>query len=150
MVFNRDSFLYNEPDLLLREELREPRLYAALLRAIAQGHHQVRDITRAAGFADRATATRYLDTLRGLGLVERRQPPQPGTAGPRRRRLPPATLDLIGCGFPRDELVLSGLMDLARSRATRSLTDEECRGYLHEKTERPGGYLQIYSQDCVI
>lgn len=80
-VFNRDSFLYNEPDLLLREELREPRLYAALLRAIAQGHHQVSDITRAAGFADRATATRYLDTLRGLGLVERRQP-----IGPRRHR----------------------------------------------------------------
>jgi len=73
-VFNRDGFLYNEPDLLLREELREPRLYAALLRAIAQGHHQVSEIARAAGLADRATATRYLDTLRGLGLVERRQP----------------------------------------------------------------------------
>jgi len=80
-VFNRDSFLYNEPDLLLREELREPRLYAALLRAIAQGHHQVSEIARASGFADRATATRYLDTLRGLGLVERRQP-----VGPRRGR----------------------------------------------------------------
>ncbi len=80
-VFNRDSFLYNEPDLLLRQELREPRLYAALLRAIAGGHHQVSDITRAAGFTDRATATRYLDTLRGLGLVEHRQP-----IGPERRR----------------------------------------------------------------
>ena len=77
-VFSRDSFLYNEPDLLLREELREPRLYAALLRAIAQGHHRVRDITRTAGFADRATATRYLDTLRGLGLVEHRRPIDPG------------------------------------------------------------------------
>lgn len=80
-VFSRDSFLYNEPDLLLREELREPRLYAALLRAIAQGHHQVSEITWAAGFTDRATATRYLDTLRGLGLVEHWQP-----LGPRRRR----------------------------------------------------------------
>ncbi len=77
VVFNRDSFLYQEPDLLLREELREPRLYAALLRAIAQGHHQVSKITQAAGFADRATATRYLDTLRGLGLVEHRQPVMP-------------------------------------------------------------------------
>jgi hypothetical protein len=76
-VFNRDSFLYHEPDLLLREELREPRLYAALLRAIAQGHHQVTEISQAAGFADRATATRYLDTLHGLGLVEHRRPVAP-------------------------------------------------------------------------
>lgn len=73
-VLNRDSYLYQEPDLLLREELREPRLYAALLRAIAQGHHQVSQITNAAGFSDRATTTRYLDTLRSLGMVEHRQP----------------------------------------------------------------------------
>lgn len=77
VVFNRDSFLYQEPDLLLREELREPRLYAALLRAIAQGHHNVSAISKAAGFSDRATATRYLDTLRGLGLVENRRPVGP-------------------------------------------------------------------------
>jgi len=76
-VFNRDSYLYQEPDLLLREELREPRLYAALLRAIAQSHHQVSEITKMAGFADRATTTRYLDTLRSLGMVEHRQPVTP-------------------------------------------------------------------------
>jgi hypothetical protein len=82
-VFNCDSFLYNEPDLLLREELREPRLYAAILRAIAEGNHKVNDITRAAGLADRATASRYLDTLRGMGLVEHRRPvgPRPSPRG---------------------------------------------------------------------
>ncbi len=80
-VFHRDSFLYNEPELLLREELREPRLYAALLRAIAAGNHRLSDVTRAAGFADRGTTTRYLDTLRGLGLVEHRRP-----IGPKRSR----------------------------------------------------------------
>lgn len=77
VVLNRDSFLYQEPDMLLREELREPRLYAALLRAIAHGHHTLSAISKAAGFKDRATATRYLDTLRGLGLVENRQPVGP-------------------------------------------------------------------------
>lgn len=76
-IFNRDSFLYQEPDLLLREELRAPRLYAALLRAIAQDHHPVSAISKAAGFKDRATTTRYLDTLRGLGLVENRRPVAP-------------------------------------------------------------------------
>jgi len=76
-VFSPDTFLYQEPDLLLREELREPRLYAALLRAMAQGYHQVGQVAQAAGFSDRATATRYLDTLRSLGLVENRQPVTP-------------------------------------------------------------------------
>lgn len=80
-VFRPDQFLYNEPDLLLREELREPRLYAALLRAIAEGHHQVGAITRTAGLSDRATTTRYLDRLRGLGLVEHRRPVGPRPSG---------------------------------------------------------------------
>jgi AAA+ ATPase superfamily predicted ATPase len=73
-LLRRDSLLYAEPDLLLREELREPRMYAALLRAIAEGAHRLTEITQRAGFADRATATRYLDTLRSLGLAERRLP----------------------------------------------------------------------------
>ncbi|MCP4656711.1 MAG: ATP-binding protein [bacterium] len=80
-VFNRDSFLFNEPDLLLREELREPRLYAALLRAIAAGHHRLGEITRAAGFADSSTTTRYLDTLRVMELVEHRRPIGPRRSG---------------------------------------------------------------------
>ena len=80
-VFNHDSFLYNEPDLLLREELREPRLYAALLRSIAAGHHRASSIAKAAGFGDRSTANRYLDTLRGLGLVEHWRPVGPRGAG---------------------------------------------------------------------
>lgn len=73
-VLRRDSILYAEPDLLLREELREPRMYAALLRALAEGTHRVTEITTAAGFSDRATTTRYLDTLRSRGLIERRLP----------------------------------------------------------------------------
>jgi AAA+ ATPase superfamily predicted ATPase len=80
-VLRRDSMLYAEPDLLLREELREPRMYAALLRAIAEGSHRATEIATAAGFADRATATRYLDTLRNLGLVERRLPVGPRSVG---------------------------------------------------------------------
>lgn len=73
-VLNRDHVLYLEPDLILREELREPRLYAAILRAMAEGHHQLKDIAAAAGFTASSAAVRYLDTLQGLGLVERRVP----------------------------------------------------------------------------
>ncbi|MFQ5857942.1 MAG: ATP-binding protein [Anaerolineae bacterium] len=78
-VLNRDHVLYMEPDLILREELREPRLYAAILRAIAEGRHQLKDIAAAAGFTASSAAVRYLDTLQGLGLVERRIPVPPAS-----------------------------------------------------------------------
>ncbi len=83
-VLNRDHVLYLEPDLILREELREPRLYAAILRAMAEGRHQLKNIAAAAGFTASSGAVRYLDTLQGLGLVERRAPVSP-TSRPHRR-----------------------------------------------------------------
>lgn len=82
-VLNRGSMLYNEPDLLLRDELREPRLYAAILRAIAEGHHQLSEIARASGIGVANTVSGYLDLLRSLRWVERRVPLGP-TRGHRR------------------------------------------------------------------
>ena len=39
--------LFNEPRLLLMEELREPRNYFSILRAIAQGHTRLNEIVQA-------------------------------------------------------------------------------------------------------
>lgn len=72
--------LFNEPRLLLMEELREPRNYFSLLRAIAQGRTRLNEITQAAGVGDVNTAARYLDILQQMRLVTRRVPatePQP-------------------------------------------------------------------------
>jgi uncharacterized protein len=41
--------LFNEPRLLLMEELREPRNYFSILRAIAQGHTRLNGIAQASG-----------------------------------------------------------------------------------------------------
>jgi len=82
--------LYNEPDLLLRDELREPRLYAATVRAIAEGHHQLSDIARASGIGAPSTVSGYLDLLRSLRWVERRVP-----VGPTRRRRQWGTWHLV-------------------------------------------------------
>ena len=41
--------LYSEPRLLLMEELREPRNYFSILRAIAQGRTRLNEITQASG-----------------------------------------------------------------------------------------------------
>ena len=72
-ILNPNNFLCLEPQFLVYQELREPRNYLGILRAIAQGHRQMRDIAAASG-VPRANLPRYLETLRDLHLVERRVP----------------------------------------------------------------------------
>lgn len=62
--------LYEEVPFLLREELREPRVYYAILATIAGGAQKFGEISSKVGL-DRANLNRYLATLGELGLVER-------------------------------------------------------------------------------
>jgi AAA+ ATPase superfamily predicted ATPase len=66
--------LYHEPHLLLLEELREPRNYFSILRAIAQGDTRLNDIALAAGLASGPAAASYLDTLQQMQIVRRSVP----------------------------------------------------------------------------
>jgi len=66
--------LFNEPRLLLMEELRELRNYFSLLRAIAQGRTRLNDIAQGAGIGDVTTVARYLDILQQMRLITRRVP----------------------------------------------------------------------------
>ena len=66
--------LYNEPRLLLMEELREPRNYFSILRAIAQGSTRLNEIAQASGVGSVNTIARYLDILQQMRLVTRRIP----------------------------------------------------------------------------
>ena len=66
--------LFNEPRLLLMEELREPRNYFSLLRAIAQGRTRLNEIAQGAGIGDVTTVARYLDILQQMRLITRRVP----------------------------------------------------------------------------
>lgn len=72
-VLTRGEPLYEEVPFLLREELREPRVYAAILAVIAAGARKFGEISSKVGL-DRANLTRYLGTLGDLGLVEREVP----------------------------------------------------------------------------
>lgn len=67
------AVLFSEARFLLMEELREPRNYFSLLRAIATGRTTLGEIADEAGLPP-ATAAKYLGVLRGMGLVERRVP----------------------------------------------------------------------------
>ena len=72
-VLNPSSYLYEEPQFLLQQEVSEIGGYFSILRAIAFGNHKLSAIASAIGV--KATdLTRPLKTLMELDLVEREVP----------------------------------------------------------------------------
>ncbi|MBX7234182.1 MAG: ATP-binding protein [Caldilineales bacterium] len=72
-ILSQGAFLYDEPRFLLQMELREPRVYFAILEAIATGHLRQGEISQAVGVKG-ASLGYYLNTLRELGLIDRMAP----------------------------------------------------------------------------
>ena len=70
-ILSTQGTLYNEPQLLLMEELREPRNYFSILRAIAQGRTRLNAISQSAGVGDGRATSRYLDILQRMRLIRR-------------------------------------------------------------------------------
>ena len=64
-VFAKRPLLYDEDYFLLREELREPSTYLALLKYLAAGYNTIGKLASAVG-ADKANLTKYLAVLQGL------------------------------------------------------------------------------------
>jgi len=73
-VLDSQGTLRREPQLLLMEELREPRNYFSILRAIAQGSTRLNEISQAARVGDASTTARYLDILQDMRVVSRSVP----------------------------------------------------------------------------
>lgn len=65
--------LYAEPEFLVREELRDPGAYFAILHALAAGRTRPNEIAQDAGIAQTSVG-KYLDVLRRLRLVRRETP----------------------------------------------------------------------------
>jgi AAA+ ATPase superfamily predicted ATPase len=72
-VLTKGQVLYEEVEFLLREELREPRYYFALLQAIAQGKRKQSEIINATGLPS-PVVNKYLGILSDLHIVEREIP----------------------------------------------------------------------------
>lgn len=72
-AFDPANILYHDGLSLLHEEMRDPRHYVAVLRAIANGAHTLTTLAREAGL-ERSSLPGYLTTLAGAGYVERRVP----------------------------------------------------------------------------
>jgi AAA+ ATPase superfamily predicted ATPase len=76
-VLRRGAVLYQDAELLVREELREPRLYYSILRAISGGATRLSQITqrvRGAEGGNGSDLSSYVATLQDLGLTEYRRP----------------------------------------------------------------------------
>jgi AAA+ ATPase superfamily predicted ATPase len=73
-ILEVQGLLYQEPRLLLLEELREPRNYFSILRAIAQGSTRLNEIAQKAGVGDSSVTARYLDILQQMRLIYRSVP----------------------------------------------------------------------------
>ena len=72
-VLQKDQFLYEEVEFLLREELKEPRNYFAILLALSLGKTKLSEIINETGF-DKGTASGYLSILNSLSITEKEIP----------------------------------------------------------------------------
>lgn len=70
LFFDKAGLLYEEPMMLLRQELREPAVYNSVLGAVAAGATSPKRIAESAGI-EPSSVGRYLKTLENLSLVER-------------------------------------------------------------------------------
>jgi len=73
VLLSSGSIFVAEPDLLLYDEVQEPRVYRALLQAIGSGAHTPADISNAA-LIGKNHLPAYLARLQELRFVERRLP----------------------------------------------------------------------------
>jgi AAA+ ATPase superfamily predicted ATPase len=68
-----EAYLYREPDFILREELREPRNYFSILRAISMRKTRPAEIINETGF-DKNMVGKYLSVLTDLKIISREVP----------------------------------------------------------------------------
>lgn len=67
------AYLYEEPSVLLKQEMREPATYNAILSATAKGMNKLNEIASAAGITASACAN-YIRSLIELGWIRKETP----------------------------------------------------------------------------
>ena len=72
-LFNTSSYLYEEPENLLKQELREPAIYNSVITAIAGGASHSNEISTKIGIESTICA-KYLKVLLNLGIISRESP----------------------------------------------------------------------------
>lgn len=73
LYFDISGYLYNEPMMLLQQELREPAMYNTIISAIAGGSSRLNEIATKIG-EETAKVNKYLQTLLSLQIVKKVHP----------------------------------------------------------------------------
>lgn len=72
-VFDRSGYLFEEPENLLKQELREPAVYNSIITSIAEGASRLNEITAKAGL-DSGASVKYINSLIELGILKKEFP----------------------------------------------------------------------------
>jgi len=73
LYFNTAGYLFDEPIMLLKQELREPAMYNSIISAIALGATRLNEISTKIG-EERFKTIKYLETLINLRIVHKEYP----------------------------------------------------------------------------
>ena len=73
LYFNISGYLYDEPTMLLKQELREPAMYNAIISTIAGGASRLNDISTKIG-EERSKTIKYIETLINLKILHKEYP----------------------------------------------------------------------------
>lgn len=116
-LFDRSGYLYEEPANLLKQELREPAIYNAIIKAIAEGSSRAADICGKVQETS-TTVLKYLKTLMELEIVKK-ETPLTEKAGRKTIYLLADNFSVSGislCRIMRMPLILAGLQGFTRKR----------------------------------
>ena len=125
IYLNPMSFLFEEPINLLKQEVREPAIYTAIITAIATGYSRMSEISSKVGEDTNVCAT-YLKNLVALGIVQKETPY--GEKASRSRKSIYSIEDNMFRFWYRfvlenNALIARGAADLAYNRIKPYLTD---------------------------
>lgn len=73
LFLNNTGYLYEEPRLLLRQEIQEPAIYNAIIEAIASGASKSNEIATKTG-EEQAKCLKYIQTLCDLDILYKETP----------------------------------------------------------------------------
>lgn len=131
-VLDKGSLLYLEPEFLLRQELREPASYMAILRSISLGNTRFNQIIDDSGL-EKSLVSKYLSVLEALHIVER---VYPVTERQRKRRALYRLRDNYFGFWFRYVYPNKSLLEQGRKEAVLDLVRKDLDSYLGRVFER--------------
>ncbi len=72
-LFSTSGYLFEEPENLLKQELREPAIYNSIISAVASGATHLNEIATKVGL-ESGICTKYLKVLMDLGILKKETP----------------------------------------------------------------------------